>query len=99
MFPKLSEAYSLILEMERLRDTKFNNRDSIIEEVNDQNKVIEKDILDFNKLVQDSIDKKNELSLDEVKEKLLLMRVIAMGLSTELDNFVEDLDKTFQQKN
>ena len=99
MFPKLSEAYSLILEMERLSTTEFSNRDSIIEEINDQNKVIEKDILDFNRLVQESVDKKSQITFEEVKENLLLMRAIAMGLSTEFDNFVEDLDKAIQQEN
>ena len=99
MFPKLSEAYSLILEMERLSTTEFSNRDSIIEEINDQNKVIEKDILDFNRLVQESVDKKSQNTFEEVKENLLLMRAIAMGLSTEFDNFVEDLDKAIQQEN
>ena len=66
---------------------------------NDQNKVIEKDILDFNRLVQESVDKKSQITFEEVKENLLLMRAIAMGLSTEFDNFVEDLDKAIQQEN
>ena len=51
------------------------------------------------KLVAIQVDKKSQLTLEEVKGNLLLMRGIAMGLSTEFDNFVEDLDKAIQQEN
>ncbi|PJC85839.1 hypothetical protein CSW98_12335 [Vibrio sp. HA2012] len=97
MKPLLSEAYQLLLELEKFDDISLLNRASIVDEINDKNEMLWQNITSFNQQVRDLFMTKDKLSKQEFLEKLVMVRVEAMNISTEFDNFREEFDNAFLQ--
>ena len=94
---KLAEAYESLLLIEKLTGTLLIEREFISLESKNANKVLESELLEFNTLVQQLVDDKDSLDLDELKSRLVVLRVSAINIATDFDNFSDAVAKLFVQ--
>lgn len=98
MLPSLKKGYSLILDYANRKGIHLTNKKDVIAEIGSIESDIESDIRDFNHLISELDRTKNDLSIDEIEERWILIRVKAMNISTEFDNFVDSFEEAFRQK-
>ena len=94
---KLAEAYESLLLVEKLTGTLLIEREFISLESENANTVLEGELLEFNTLVQQLVDDRDSLDLDELKSRLVVLRVSAINIATDFNTFSDAIAKLFVQ--
>jgi hypothetical protein len=94
---RLAEAYMALLSVEGVDDVVLLNRNSILEEIEDNNASICEDVERFNSRAIRLQSVLGELSPEELKGELIRLRIDAMNISAEFDNFAAEVARYFRQ--